>query len=81
MTLSRLKANFGKVANANRPLTMERARGDENDVEMMSGTYFKGELAVRCSLEEPFSHFSSLQLETRWLLCCVSMIRMSKSQF
>ena len=43
----------------NRPHTMKRARGDEEDVEMRSGTYVEGELAVRRSLKESFLTFLS----------------------
>ena len=51
---------------------MKRARGDQEEVAKISGTYVEGELAVRRSLEDSFSHFSSLQLETRWPVYCVS---------
>ena len=37
--------------------TMQRARGDEEDVERTSGTYLEGEVAVRRSLEESFFTF------------------------
>ena len=37
--------------------TMQRARGDEDDVEMTSGTYLEGELVVRRTSEESFFTF------------------------
>ena len=57
---------------------MEGARGDEEEVARSSRKYEEGEMAVRRSLEESFSHFSSLQLETRWSLCCVRTGGVSK---
>ena len=57
---------------------MEGARGDEEKVARFSGTYVEGELVVHRFLEESIFHFPSLQLETRWLLCCVRTGGMSK---
>jgi hypothetical protein len=52
ITLSSMRANFGKVAN--RLATMQRARGDQDNVEMRSGTYVEGDWVVCRSLEESF---------------------------
>ena len=59
---------------------MNRAPGDDDEVAKMSETYAECELTLRCSLEEPFFHFSSLKLETRLPACCVRTGKTRKSQ-
>ena len=73
-----LEAEGGFRESCESTSTMQRARGDDDDIVWTSGTYVEGELAVRRSLEESFSHVSVLQLEMRWSLSCVSTGRMSK---